>query len=189
VRRHVPAHRQFLPRAGVAEIRGGRSIGAIHGSALRFSEHSVRCMASEHMRPRPAQMAEQRGVVSGVSWSPDGRRLASTSQDRPVKVWDVEKAQAARPLRGHADPVLSVCWNPGGCRLASASEDKMVRLWDSVGGRLVHTLGRHTDVVRGVCWSPDGTRLACPSGRDREALGGGRHPQRAHGRGPERVLA
>ena len=57
--------------------------------------------------------------VYGVCFSPDGKRLASGSLDRTVRVWDVATGREALTLRGHTSTVVSVCFSPDGKRLAS----------------------------------------------------------------------
>jgi WD40 repeat protein len=70
-------------------------------------------------------------VVCDVSFSPDGRLLASASYDHSVLIWE---GDACRPLIGHADAVHGVAFSPDGQRLASASQDQTVRLWDATTG-------------------------------------------------------
>jgi hypothetical protein len=108
--------------------------------------------------------------VYSVSFSPDGKRLASASGDpfdhnKPgeVKVWDAHTGQHVRTLKGHTGDVLSVCFSPDGKRLASASWDKTVKVWDAASGQQIHTLKGHTEPVSSVCFSPDGKRLASAS--------------------------
>jgi hypothetical protein len=103
------------------------------------------------------------GDVASVAWSPDGKRLASASADRTVRVWDASSGATLFTYTGHTDGVLSVAWSPDGERLASASDDKTVRVWDSGNGRTLLTYIRHTDQVYSVAWSPDGTHLASAS--------------------------
>jgi WD40 repeat protein/serine/threonine protein kinase len=71
------------------------------------------------------------GPVYGVCWSPDGKRLATASDDQTVKVWEAAKGQEALTLKGHTGAVLSVCWSPDGQRLASAGFDQAVKVWEA----------------------------------------------------------
>ena len=69
--------------------------------------------------PHP-QGAHQRGFPS-VAFSPDGKRIASASDDRTVKVWDAGTGQEILTLKGHTNDVTSVAFSPDGKRLASAA--------------------------------------------------------------------
>jgi WD40 repeat protein/serine/threonine protein kinase len=96
------------------------------------------------------------GVVS-VAFSPDGRRLASGSWDRTIKVWE---AKAGKELLTIKDAHGPVAFSPDGTRLASASQGRTVQVWDAATGQLTLTLKGHTGVVQSVAFSPDGKRLA-----------------------------
>jgi Tol biopolymer transport system component len=99
-------------------------------------------------------------AVRSLAWSPDGKRLASASEDASVKVWDTGSGSELQTLLGHAAPVYSVTWSPDGTRLATGSWDKTSRLWDPANGMEIGSLGEQVSMVHSVAWSPDGTRIA-----------------------------
>lgn len=72
--------------------------------------------------------AHENGVYS-VSWSPDGRFLASGSYDRTVKILSAHTGATLRTLRGHTEWISSVFISQDGTKVLSGSSDKTVRVW------------------------------------------------------------
>jgi roadblock/LC7 domain-containing protein len=101
--------------------------------------------------------------VHGVAFSPDGKLLATTSDDGTARLWDAATGHAIRTLTGHAFPVQAVAFSPDGKLLATASDDKTARLWDTATGHAVRTLTGHAGAVQAVAFSPDGRLLATAS--------------------------
>ena len=97
--------------------------------------------------------------VWSVSFSPDGRTLASGSNDQTVRLWDVETGTLKNTLR-HTDRVLSVAFSPDGQLLASGSQDAILRLWN---GKNLRGIIGHTNAIWSVSFSPDGNTLASGS--------------------------
>jgi WD40 repeat protein len=109
-------------------------------------------------------------LTTGVSFSPDGKTLASASTDGTVKLWKLEpsdtsvpqKAVLLRTLKGHTEGVAKVSFSPDGEIIATASLDNTVKLWNS-NGILLTTLTGHTGAVVAMSFSPDGTFLVSAS--------------------------
>lgn len=101
--------------------------------------------------------------VDSVSWSPNGKRIASASGDKTVQVWDASSGGHVLTYRHHTSDVLAVAWSPDGKYLASADVGSTVQVWNATTGAEVLTYHGHTDAVFSVAWSPDQTRIASAS--------------------------
>ncbi|MCA1696575.1 MAG: hypothetical protein LC749_18665, partial [Actinobacteria bacterium] len=71
--------------------------------------------------------------VIAVVFSPDGRTLASGSDDQTVRLWNVtdpaHPIPLGQPLTGHTSSIFAVVFSPDGRTLASGSDDQTIRLW------------------------------------------------------------
>jgi WD40 repeat protein len=108
------------------------------------------------------------GPVRAVSFSPDGRRLASAGADGTVKMWDVATGQEMLTLeRGHPSGISRVAFSPDGRRLASSSSDGTVKMWDVATGQETRALEEdyHRGLLgRSIRWlDPHLSRIAFPS--------------------------
>jgi WD40 repeat protein len=136
--------------------------------------HAPGSLAEEPIAPKPGvvlkRLAGHTDSVTGVVWSPEGKRLASASMDRSVRVWEVGNGGEPRLLHGHTQAVWGMAFHPDGRRLASASGDHHqpqqpgeLKVWDLPTGKELLTLPGHTRGAFGVAWSPDGKHLASAS--------------------------
>jgi WD40 repeat protein/transcriptional regulator with XRE-family HTH domain len=101
--------------------------------------------------------------VWGVAVSPDGKWIATASQDKQARIWDAVTGQLLLTLMGHTDMVNDIVFSPDGKHVATASYDRTANVWDSSTGEELLTLSGHTDAIHHIAFSPDGTRLATTS--------------------------
>jgi len=105
------------------------------------------------------------GTLSYVAFSPDSRRLASSSMDKNIKIWDVTTGLEALTLHGHNDNVWGLAFSPDGHRLISGSSDQTVRVWDATPlamerGLELATLAGPVGRVNAIAFSPNGQYIA-----------------------------
>jgi WD40 repeat protein len=118
--------------------------------------------------PAPIRLQTYRGhsrEVYALSWSPDGKLIASGSSDETVHVWEAAGGKIVLIYRGHSHLigkglVQAVMWSPDGNYIASGSWDKSVRVWAASTGNTISTYRSYYEVVESVAWSPDGKYIA-----------------------------
>ncbi|MCJ1423104.1 hypothetical protein MMC29_000985, partial [Sticta canariensis] len=101
--------------------------------------------------------------IKALAFSPDGKVLASASEDAMVKLWNANTGVALQTLEGHLERVNAVVFSPDGKVLASASNDTTVKLWNAGTGAALQTLEGHWNRVNVVVFSPDNKVLASAS--------------------------
>ncbi|MCB0208003.1 MAG: PD40 domain-containing protein [Anaerolineae bacterium] len=141
--------------------------------SILLARHAIttsRTPEAEQALQRAVQASRIRLTLTGhadtiwdVTFSPEGKRLATASYDGTAKVWDVLSGQAVLTLTGHTNQVWGVAFSPDGTYLATTSVDKTIKLWNTATAEEVLTLSGHTKTVWDVAFSPDGNYLASTS--------------------------
>ena len=114
----------------------------------------------------PAKMhsGDNSFLVTGVAFSPDGKRVGSSGSDGAVRVWELPGGRPVLTLQAPAASLYGLAFNPSGDRLATAGADCVVRVWDAATGAEINSQAGHTGPVRAVAFGPDGRRVASAGG-------------------------
>jgi hypothetical protein len=146
----------------VRELKLGEDVRAVATAEQPFTGHTA--------------------AVLCIAFSRDGKRALSGSEDRSVRLWDVESGKEIRRFEGHTSAVSAVAF-VGANTVLSGGHDRTLRLWDVETGKELLRLVGHTDKVTSVdvhgtnravsgsqdrtlrCWDIDsGKELSCLSG-------------------------
>ncbi len=98
--------------------------------------------------------------VRSLAFSPDGHRLLAGYDDYTVGVWNVQRGEQERSLRGHESSVRAVAFSVDGHLAATGSEDETVRIWQTADWQLLHIIHHPGCPIESVSFSSDGQYLA-----------------------------
>jgi len=98
-----------------------------------------------------------------VSWSPDGKYIASGSKDGTVQVWDpTSLAMKTKYTLQSPGAVQTVAWSPDSTRIAFTDQNGYVDLWNPDTTTIQYTFQHPSSAL---AWSPDGKSIASVEGQ------------------------
>ena len=131
-----------------------------------------------------ARLTGHQQPVNAILFAPDGRKFASASFDKKVKLWHGRTGAFLATFTGHVGAVYALAFSPDARLLVSASKDSTLKVWSVADDGVpsaekkhgatstrkfaaaLGTLPGHADEVFAVDWAPNGSRTASGS-RDR----------------------
>lgn len=118
----------------------------------------------DQSRRERRRLVEHDSAVNAISRSPDGRLLASSSDDHTVRIWPLPDLENPQVLAGHEDEIWSVEFSPTSPKmLASGSKDGCTYLWDLDAPDTPREISRRSGesvAVTNVCFHPTDARVA-----------------------------
>ena len=134
------------------------TLALLHGLSPAADWRRIRQLAATaHDRGLPTVLQGHQAALSRALFSADSSRLATTSDDCTLRVWNLHD-HSSRAYFGHTNEVWRAAWSPDQRRIATSSRDTTVRVWDLASGDAQALLG-HQAGVRNVAFTPDGNSL------------------------------
>ncbi|XP_067032420.1 notchless protein homolog 1-like isoform X1 [Acropora muricata] len=144
------------------QARGGKRERLVSGS----DDFTLFLWDPEESKNPLARMTGHQALINQVSFSPDGRLIASAAFDKSVKIWNGDNGKFITSLRGHVNSVYQIAWSADSRLICSGSADSTLKVWDMKSKKLLEDLPGHADEVYSVDWSPDGTKVVS-GGKDK----------------------
>ncbi len=142
----------------IAIDRGRLASGGEDSALIIWGVRSAGVYFDDEESSRPHSSA-----VWSVSWSPDGRYLASGASDGCIYLWNTATGENAFTTVGFAP----VCWSPDGARLAFgcrfSDSESSIGIWCRDTDKVQRHFFKNQEAVISLDWSPDGTFLASGS--------------------------
>jgi WD40 repeat protein/uncharacterized caspase-like protein len=140
--------------------------GKVEGTVTRYeSSYKILRWELANARELPPMFGHEL-TINTITFSPDGKTLASGSSDKSIRLWDMLTGrQRSKISVANTEGIFSVAFSPNGKTLAAAGQgpagyENAVRLWDVASGEASQTLEGVEGFAHSVTFSTDGERLA-----------------------------
>jgi RNA polymerase sigma factor (sigma-70 family) len=124
-----------------------------------YSDHDVRSWDAITGKIK-GRWRGHKGGIEAIVYAPDGKLVASSSEDGTVRLWDAATGKEVGRLDARDGMVGAIAFSPDGKTLVAGGEHKVVHFWDVATRREVRALDNPGGRTLSLAFSPDGQTLA-----------------------------
>jgi len=169
------AQSRFLAAHAAQQIKSGDAGGAAllaleallpddNGAKRPYTAEADRVLSSALQQLREIRVfAGAAGPISSANFSPNGKRILTTSEDGTGRIYETGSGKTIALLNDHQGGVLSGAFSQDGRWIATGSVDGIARIWNAETGEIVSELKGHRGPVFSAAFSSDGRRVVTAS--------------------------
>lgn len=170
---HRDEHRQFEIYSVAVSPDGSRlATGGLDGKVRLWSTKAI-AGGPDYKGPKQlCSMSTHTGAVTVVRFSPNGRYLASGSDDRIALIWELDATRAPRQefgqqgekdteawtarkrLIGHDNDIQDLAWSPDSSLLVTVGLDSAIIVWSGTTFEKLKRIDSHQSHVKGISFDP-----------------------------------
>ena len=163
----LPHHHDYIKQGrfspdGLRLVTVSEGDGVFQSNGKQIFEPPMVMLWDTRTRTLVAHLTGQADRVNSALFSPDSRKLLTTSNDGNARLWDAASGSLLATLSGHTGVVNGAIFSHDSERIITVSGDRTARLWNG-NGKYIKTLEGHAAAVRYVAFSPDGMLVATGS--------------------------